>query len=200
MNLGMILYTICRAQYKMRIGRSLIKNYEEFQDSTSLVVQWVRVCLPMQGTRIWLLVWEDPNFSWQLSSCPTTTEPVLQSPGSETRENTAVRSPHTNQRVAPHLLYHVGSNEDLAQPKRNKIIYIYKSFFKKKEFQDGHSRALKQTQPFWMSGSACQPRPCTHLEFSAWGSKRARWVLWCQMRVGWAFCARSEALGLILIL
>lgn len=77
MNLGMILYTICRAQYKMRIGRSLIKNYEEFQDRTSLLVQWVRVCLPMQGTRIRFLVWEDPNFSWRLSSCPTTTGPVL---------------------------------------------------------------------------------------------------------------------------
>ena len=77
MNLGMILYTICRAQYKMRIEHSLIKNYEDFQDRTSLEVQWVRVCLPMQGTWIRFLVWEDPNFSWQLSSCPTTTEPVL---------------------------------------------------------------------------------------------------------------------------
>lgn len=77
MNLGMILYTICRAQYKMRIGHSLIKNYEEFQDRTSLLVQWVRVCLPMQRARIRFLVWEDPNFSWQLSSCPTTTGPVL---------------------------------------------------------------------------------------------------------------------------
>ena len=70
MNLGMILYTICRAQYKMRIGRSLIKNYEEFQDRTFLVVQWVGVCLPMQRARIQSPVWEDPNFSWQRSLCP----------------------------------------------------------------------------------------------------------------------------------
>ena len=28
----------------------------------SLVVQWLRICLPMQGTRVRALVWEDPTF------------------------------------------------------------------------------------------------------------------------------------------
>ena len=27
----------------------------------SLVAQWLRVCLPMQGTRVRPLVWEDPT-------------------------------------------------------------------------------------------------------------------------------------------
>ena len=27
---------------------------------TSLVVQWLRICLPMQGTWVWALIWEDP--------------------------------------------------------------------------------------------------------------------------------------------
>ena len=27
----------------------------------SLVAQWLRVCLPMQGTRVLALVWEDPT-------------------------------------------------------------------------------------------------------------------------------------------
>ena len=27
----------------------------------SLVAQWLRICLPMQGTRVWALVWEDPT-------------------------------------------------------------------------------------------------------------------------------------------
>ena len=27
----------------------------------SLVVQWLRICLPMQGTRVRALVWEDPT-------------------------------------------------------------------------------------------------------------------------------------------
>ena len=35
----------------------------------SLVAQWLRICLPMQGTRVWALVWEDPT-------CCETTRPV----------------------------------------------------------------------------------------------------------------------------
>ena len=27
----------------------------------SLVVQWLRICLPMQGTQVRVLVWEDPT-------------------------------------------------------------------------------------------------------------------------------------------
>ena len=35
----------------------------------SLVVQWLRACLPMQGTRVRALVWEDPT-------CRGATRPV----------------------------------------------------------------------------------------------------------------------------
>ena len=35
----------------------------------SLVAQWLRICLPMQGTRVRALVWEDPT-------CRGATEPV----------------------------------------------------------------------------------------------------------------------------
>ena len=35
----------------------------------SLVVQWLRICLPMQGTRVRALVWEDPT-------CRRATRPV----------------------------------------------------------------------------------------------------------------------------
>ena len=35
----------------------------------SVVVQWLRVCLPMQGTRVRALVWEDPT-------CHGATRPV----------------------------------------------------------------------------------------------------------------------------
>ena len=37
---------------------------------TSLVAQWLRICLPMQGTRVQALVWEDPT-------CSGATKPVL---------------------------------------------------------------------------------------------------------------------------
>ena len=36
---------------------------------TSVVVQWLGVCLPMQGTRVQALVWEDPT-------CCIATKPV----------------------------------------------------------------------------------------------------------------------------
>ena len=35
----------------------------------SLVVQWLRICLPMQGTQVRALVWEDPT-------CRRATRPV----------------------------------------------------------------------------------------------------------------------------
>ena len=38
---------------------------------TSLVVQWLRICLPMQGTRVRALAWED------LTCRRATTEPAL---------------------------------------------------------------------------------------------------------------------------
>ena len=36
---------------------------------TSLVAQWLRICLPMQGTWVQALVWEDPT-------CRGATKPV----------------------------------------------------------------------------------------------------------------------------
>ena len=38
-----------------------IKNFMKNIYRASLVVQWLRICLPMQGTRVWALVWEDPT-------------------------------------------------------------------------------------------------------------------------------------------
>ena len=40
----------------------LVKSYDQNNPcGASLVAQWLRVCLPMQGTRIRALVWEDPT-------------------------------------------------------------------------------------------------------------------------------------------
>ena len=46
---------------------------------TSLVVQWLRICLPMQGTQVQSLVREHASghATGQLSLCNTTKEPVL---------------------------------------------------------------------------------------------------------------------------
>ena len=43
----------------------------------SLVAQWLRICLPMQGTRVQALVREDPTCYGATKPVHTTTEPVL---------------------------------------------------------------------------------------------------------------------------
>ena len=48
--------------------QKVIKNIE----GASLVAQWLRICLPMQGTRVQALVWEDPT-------CCGATKPVSHS-------------------------------------------------------------------------------------------------------------------------
>ena len=58
----------------LKIISFTIKTLERFSSQdrrfvTSLVVQWLRICLPMQGTWVWALVWEDPT-------CCRATKPV----------------------------------------------------------------------------------------------------------------------------
>ena len=49
----------------------------KYDTGTSLVVQWLRICLPMQGT--WVKPWSGkiPHAADQLSPCATTTETAL---------------------------------------------------------------------------------------------------------------------------
>lgn len=46
---------------------------------TSLVVLWLRTCLPMQGMQLWSPVWKlrSPHAMGQLSRCITASEPTL---------------------------------------------------------------------------------------------------------------------------
>ena len=50
-------------------GGTVVKN---LPTGASLVVQWLRVCLPMRGKRVRALVWEDP-------ACRGATRPVSHS-------------------------------------------------------------------------------------------------------------------------
>ena len=43
---------------------------------TSLVAQWLRIRLPMQGTRVRSLVWEDPTCHGATKPVRHTTEPA----------------------------------------------------------------------------------------------------------------------------
>ena len=49
--------------------QSFWKQCKKWVGGTSLVAQWIRICLPMQGTWVRTLVWEDPT-------CRGATRPV----------------------------------------------------------------------------------------------------------------------------
>ena len=46
------------SEFTFQLGEQFLKVIEQ---RTSLVAQWLRIHLPMQGTRIQSLVWEDPT-------------------------------------------------------------------------------------------------------------------------------------------
>ena len=82
------------------MGNSLIKNTEI---GASLVAQWLRVCMPMQGTRVRALVWEDPT-------CRGATKPVhhnywacASGACAPQREAATVRGPRTAMKSGPCL-------------------------------------------------------------------------------------------------
>ena len=58
--------------YKALETEALESTYQKLNYWASLVAQWLRICLPMQGTRVRALVWEDPT-------CRGATRPVSHS-------------------------------------------------------------------------------------------------------------------------
>ena len=112
----------------------LHKNIKSFYWGASLVAQWLRACLLMQGTRVQALVWEDPT-------CRGATKPVSHNywacvsgacaPQQERPRWWEARAPR--RRVAParrNWRKPSHRNEDPTQPKINKLINLKK----KKEF------------------------------------------------------------------
>ena len=107
----LLSYCVLNAgEFLNRAHKLKIADHQNDHWRTSLVVQWLRICLPIQGTRVWSRVLED-------SSCEAT-EPVhrnywadtleprspkywsprTQSLCSEAREATTMRSLHTTAR------------------------------------------------------------------------------------------------------
>ena len=89
------------------------------ENRDSLVVQWLGICLPMQGTRVCTLVWEDPTCrraTWARE--PQLLSLRVWSLCSATREATIVRGPHTTMKSGPRLLQ---LEKALAQKRRPSI-------------------------------------------------------------------------------
>ena len=58
-------------------GSKVKKAFQEAESGLSLVAQWLRICLPMQGHRFEPWSGRIPHATEQLSLCATTTEPAL---------------------------------------------------------------------------------------------------------------------------
>ena len=120
------------------------RHFNKRKYGTSLVAQWLRICLPMQGTWVWALVQEDPTCHaatkpmhhnyWACASEPASynywacvpqlLKPAHLQPMLHNKEKPPPWEAHTPQwRIAParhNWRKPACSNEDPMQPKINK--------------------------------------------------------------------------------
>ena len=67
------------------------------------MTQWLRICLPMQGTQVRVLVWEDPIMPWSnWAREPQLLSLRVWSLCSTTGEAAIVRGPRTAMKSGPH--------------------------------------------------------------------------------------------------
>ena len=62
--------------WKLMLKCTCPNRPSKINPGTSLVVQWLRICLPKQETRVQPLVWEDSTCCEEVSQNAETTEPV----------------------------------------------------------------------------------------------------------------------------
>ena len=102
-----LLTLICNT-FKKCWFLSVGNSFQRPQSGTSLVVQWLRIHLIMQGTRVWSLVPEDSTATEQLSLGTTLLSPC------------ALEPTHHDWRKPAH------SSKDPGQPQINKSIFFTK--------------------------------------------------------------------------
>ena len=76
-------------------------SYLKENGGTFLVIQWIKIRLPMQGTWVQSLVWEGGCHRGTKTTFHSYWRPCASSLCPETREAATVRSPRTTTRVAP---------------------------------------------------------------------------------------------------
>ena len=75
---GHRMHEVQRGKARKRMHSCEHQAKKRENDGASLVVQWLKIRLPMQGTQVRALVREDPTCSEQLS--PRATTPEAQAP------------------------------------------------------------------------------------------------------------------------
>ena len=79
------------------------KEYKK-ECRASLVAQWLRICLPMQGTRVRALVWEDPTCRGAAGPVSHNYWACASGACAPQREAAIVRGPRTTMKSGPRLL------------------------------------------------------------------------------------------------
>ena len=79
----------------------LKKTFSKLGHGASLVAQWLRVCLPMQGTRVRALVWEDPTCRWATRPVRHNNWACASGACAPWQEAATVRGPHTAMKSGP---------------------------------------------------------------------------------------------------
>ena len=178
---GSISHTFILLLRRLSFERWIVlEPLSKIDGRASLVVQWLRICLPMQGTQVQSLIQKIPHAADQRSPRATTIEPELQSPGaaateawvpqspcSTAREATAVRSPRSPQLEKAHT-----------QQRRPSTAQINKSLKKNQRVTDlwvwrwSLSASLVYIQPF----PGVSP-----LRFWWFCSTSWNWVVWVQL-------------------
>ena len=87
----------------MRYHLTLVRmtTIKKSKTRTSLVAQWMRICLPTQETQVGSLVWEDFTCCRATKPCTTTPEPAHREPLLHKRRHHSEKPEHCN-RVALH--------------------------------------------------------------------------------------------------
>ena len=96
-----------------------------YQAQTSLEIQWLRICLPMLGTQIWSLVWEDTTYCRATKSMHHNYwAHTPQNPRSAKREATTRRSLHAATKSSPCLPQPQKTSKKQKDAAQSKIINI----------------------------------------------------------------------------
>ena len=119
--------TVCVAK-SAAVRRPCVPSRDTFYRA-SLVVQWLRIHLPVHGTQAPSLVGEDPPATEQLNPCPMTAEPVCLDPlFCKERRHCRKNPTHRKWKIAPthcNVREPTCSSEDPVQPKLTKTHTSY---------------------------------------------------------------------------
>ena len=84
-------------------SRTIYCHFKSMYFGASLVAQWLRICLLMQGTRVRALVWEDPTCRGAAGPVNQTTEPARLEPVPRNgRGRDSERPAHRDEERSPH--------------------------------------------------------------------------------------------------